>query len=698
MPAPVMYSTTGSALSSDEIAFAQRVAASFHTSMQQGWIKIVRQIDPATNAVVEYHSDKNIAYVTPGGATDYVGMMMPNPIPYRGVSIGVVDRGTPYVTYENASYGQFGPPFPYTATYVFHNSAGDVVDTATGNTYGRTDGGYSFTNVLYDGTSVIGMLSTFGFNEHTGTEGYMGDRLPSETGKWMLMTGVHLTGGIHPGYSGTNRYEMVDVGYEAILAADQAADTGGRKTYVMTSNGEVLASEVQNTSWQSGSHTYYVPNTIWTGEEAVDMYVDSVSGSPDHQLTFTCPEDCIYPVPASPVEAFNTRRQAWFKTNSDEFIAALKTGFAPGAEGVTRAELQTGEIPETWRFLIKRDVDARYDSYPRDVHNIRVGRHTRRETQYSEAAFSDTVESDTSANLTQAGVKTTTREVTLAYDIVVDGATVTREESFTGYLTQTVVRHNNSDGYQLALSRTDVYDNWYNREATTLPTGSLSTMDAPYLKDRTTSRLGAFLSGTIQTGYNADSTLGVPGSPLTYATSVTPYPAASSALTTTVPDFLKTWHADAEITYAKDGAGASNTLNDSALYGVTEVHISPVGLIADGAGHATAGEPVGIFSADEDGTQVEIYGTAVYTFDWQEGSLTFKKWKPLLDADGNEVASEVVDLPAAWIGNPINCVITYKGLHWPDVIAAIKVRDADAKAGTFTYSDPSWWTIVQALK
>lgn len=67
MPALITYSTTGSSLSSDEIAFAQRVAASFSLDMGAGWIKTIRQVDPNTSAVVEYHADKNIAYVTPGG-------------------------------------------------------------------------------------------------------------------------------------------------------------------------------------------------------------------------------------------------------------------------------------------------------------------------------------------------------------------------------------------------------------------------------------------------------------------------------------------------------------------------------------------------------------------------------------------------------------------------------------------------------
>ena len=98
--------------------------------------------------------------------------------------------------------------------------------------------------------------------------------------------------------------------------------------------------------------------------------------------------------------------------------------------------------------------------------------------------------------------------------------------------------------------------------------------------------------------------------------------------------------------------------------------------------------------------QVEIFGTAVYKFDWQTGALTFSTWKPLHDADGNEVASKTVDLPTGTVFSdfPNNCIITYKGLHWPDVIAALKDRDKDMSSGTFAYASPALKTLIDAIK
>ena len=131
-------------------------------------------------------------------------------------------------------------------------------------------------------------------------------------------------------------------------------------------------------------------------------------------------------------------------------------------------------------------------------------------------------------------------------------------------------------------------------------------------------------------------------------------------------------------------------------------------MIADGAGYAATGTSLGIFpvredgieGGTEDGTQVELYGTAVYNFDWQTGELTFKKWKPLLDKDGNEVQSKIVDLPAGvvWSEDSINCVVTYNGLHWPDVRAYIKERDKDWKSGEFKIGKPLLYELVKAIK
>ena len=83
----------------------------------------------------------------------------------------------------------------------------------------------------------------------------------------------------------------------------------------------------------------------------------------------------------------------------------------------------------------------------------------------------------------------------------------------------------------------------------------------------------------MQNGYNADSNNGTVDDPLTYALYNPPYPKASSTARADTPDFIATWHKDAKIEFLKDDEGG-NALNDSALYGVKQVEITPVGLIA----------------------------------------------------------------------------------------------------------------------
>lgn len=637
-------------------------------------------------------------------AVDYVTMSMPNPVPYRGVSIGVVDKAPLSVVITIHDDGtQSGYPKEIGASM-----GGEVISTQT--SYFHTDGiTATYVNAYNPYNSTI-------------TNGSSPVGVPLPPGATVPVTSTAW--------------------WASAVATAATRDDLKSKTYVMASNGEVLASEVQNYSgenvkyaamWTDGladgagpifvlaphPYGYNSMNSnapVWAGGGGLYMWHYSTQAyqTLDHLLTFTVPEDCVsgslmgyYPGPNSSVpsewvsykqtgiEAFNLRKKLWFKKNSDEFIAALKTGFAPGTEGVTRAELQLGRLPEAWEYQIKRDVDTKYNSYtPTNT----VGRKTKREILYSEVSFSETTESDTSANLNQAGVKVTKRMVTLRYSITVNDVVETRELPLTGYLTQTVTRHNDANGDQLALSRQDVYDTWYNREATSLPSGVSSTITAPYLEDRTTSRIGVVLNGTVQNGYNTDSTLGIPGNPLTYALYVPPYPAAYSTITATVPEFITTWHKDAKITYLKDGVGASNALNDSAMYGVVEVHLTPIGAFTE--------ESLGIFpdaTTAQDATQVEMFGTAVYSFNWQIGAFAFKSWQPLHDSEGVEATSKIIDLPDAttWGSFGSNCLVTYKWVNdskgvttqWPDVVAALTRRNS-----TLQDSDPVLYGLIQAKK
>jgi len=80
---PRIISATGAAITSDEVAAVGRIIPSY----AQSKFGVHRQTDQATGVLVEYHADKKIAFVTPGGYWGYVGVAMPNPVPYRGLSM-----------------------------------------------------------------------------------------------------------------------------------------------------------------------------------------------------------------------------------------------------------------------------------------------------------------------------------------------------------------------------------------------------------------------------------------------------------------------------------------------------------------------------------------------------------------------------------------------------------------------------------
>ncbi len=707
---PRIISTTGSAITAEDVAAVQRVVSTRLEGVQN--VGAYHVTDQITGIRVEYFPFKNVAYTTPpSGANDYVSMPMPNPIPYREMRIGVVNLG------------EQGPSGTTVIKTYIMSSDGEVLASETKNY--ALNGDVSFVSGLEAHIQCIGAQDIC---------------LESESAVGIDMffdqySGVNVNGDT---YSSGNYGIAFDHVLSAPIPEDCMIDRGNarvppypRPTY----NNSAAHPDGGNRRTilavlSGGTFTFY-PSSSQISAPWTDYPLGSVSaaGLTSMSVLFT-PEylQAWKTYAAMPwvnnldnvrwatrwlasISMSKSRTKAWLKKNSEEFIAALKTGFAPNTPGVTRQELQAGKLPPSWEYAVRVQYRWDYWKYPSDQYGVRVGRHTRRSILFSETSFSESVTSDTSANLSQAGVKVTQRTATLSYTIPVaqpDGTSIneTRSVTVSGTLTQTMTQHVDAYGNQLALSKNESYSNWYARDGNdfSLPFG-MWWATSQYIQDRRGNNIGVVLNGEIQSGYNANSATGTPGNPLLYLTYIPPYPKAYNTISaTTIPDFIATWHMDSKIEYIKDGVGADNTLNDSALYGVTEIHISPVGLIADGAGVAVAGESVGIFPNDagaiEDGTQVEIFGTAVYAFNWQDGSLTFKSWKPLRDANGNEVQAKAVTLPSgmSWSSLGSNCIVTYKGLHWPDVVDAIKLRDRDAAAGDFLYSDPAWSAIVQAIK
>ena len=681
-------------------------------------VRAVEVADEAGAAVVE----------AVNRVVDYVGVAMPNPVPYRGVSIGVVDNA-PTINVTSTTTGSGASQVTTRAWEARHSD-------------GAAAGGGSGTqSVVYDGhalpveqagTTVIfyvysayyqsyteGVTLANGLNQFASGGGSYNPQYPCNytpppadaNVKWWSVSGSLSYTWTGYAWIPTNSalvFSQLSPSYESLLAADQAAETGGARTYVMTSDGTVLASEVQNTS---GGHIYYVPMSgfwegtghgasAWNGGGGDRMYDRNDSGDEltySHELTFTVPEDCVYPVPFNTippenqiyiygnytlqpsgewttmeaywqagVEAFNTRRTAWFKKNSDETVAALAEGFPPTA---ARTQLQNG-LPASWDYAIKIAVDDNYSALTLADGSF-AGRHTVMPIIMSITSAADVIESDTSANLTQAGTKVTRRTTTFQYT---DGVGATYTQTIDGRLTQVVTRHNNSSGSQLGLSRQDTYASWY--VPTTAPANE-SLIEHQFIRDRQSYGLGLLWNGVIQQGHAADSTLSTPGNPLAYALYLPPFPVASNTLAGTAPDIFLQYHNIVLPEYVKNTAQSSTSMNNSAMFHVVQIELMPFGL-----------PNLGMFAdANETGTQVEVYGKAIYNFDWQTGALTFSSWRAL----ETPAIVTLTDRPE------YNCLVGYvwetPDQMWSDVAEYLRTKITRLKNGT--WPDPNLYPLIK---
>lgn len=490
-------------------------------------------------------------WLVAGGVTDFVGVAMPNPVPYRGVSIGVAQE--------------------------------NLVSSAGGST-----ADYVTRILASDGTVLL-----------------------------------HET---HP-------YFQIFSGSPSVLFDYIGA-----------------ISEYISPAWNGAASMWFIHTRSEYNPQGGYAVLDHISA-------FDVPEDCIYPVPtttppayigtdglsaqwnadwATGVAAFNARRKAWFLKNSTEFIAALKGKFQPGADGVTRAELQTGSIPASWDFFVKSDTKNDYTNSAL-ADGSYAGAHTKMPIIMTITSKADVVVSDTSAGLTQAGTMVTKRTTTFAYTDV-DGKAWS--VPIDGTLTQVAVQY--LPNYDLTIQST--YVNWYNpifafRTETFFP--------HQFLNDDMVHGLGLIWTGVVQQGQYKDSsfntrgsTLYQPTSPLTYAGYVPTYPAYSNTLVGTAPDIFLQYHNTVIPTYVANTAQSSTVMNNSAMYHVKQVKLR---LFAPAPGGAS----VGLFAdpTDADGaTQIAYYGEVTLSFDWTTGSITVSKWSPKQDANGND-APTIINLP-----------------------------------------------------
>ncbi len=632
---------------------------------------------------------------------------LPNPVPWRGLSIARAQYGVPSKSVEVLSNVNAGGAIDIAALVTLKNSTGEfissyasawsvhgvpIVDDPLGTIIQTVTYSMFETSVQYN--SYLDVVSTY---------------IPPPPGaKWVSFSGTLS------GYWNVNEHNVwtgasgswTDLGYEAILAADIAAGTGGEKVFVITSDGEVLAQEVIDRtthadipcveftpegSWVSEGTAVAPYVTAWTGGNRVAMY-HNMHGTLafDHWLDFEVPEDVAeipveFPpsdqlvasaldpyaprVPLSSIESYmdervagreaaKARRAAWFKKNSDDAIQSLRDG----------------ALPEKWDYRLKYEAPESSNTYRPVALSV---------------VWDDEIVSDTTANMTQAGTQVHKRTVNFTYTVDVDGVPTPREATVVGTLVVELVDHKREDGSVLIRSELYTLDNYYS--PTWAPTFSWPpTVEQDvyhqFLKDGTEFGMGLLWNGTIQANAglayfpNAVGNSAVPtnnflnpisGIDILYSDIFPPMQYGSTKLVGTAPEFVREYHKSVKPAYKK-GAGNTDWLSSSLMPGMT-VTVVPIAPVMEDA-------PLGIYGEPEDVAEVaevEIYGSAVFSYNYDLGEFVFVEWKPL---PGEAESARIPTVPDGWNGH--NALIIYGGIKWDDV-------KEDARAQRKALNDPN---------
>lgn len=281
---PRIISAIGAALTPEEIEAVVRVTST-RATFRAG---IYRVLDELTGVLVEFHVYKNVAYTTPGGVLDYVGVAMPNPTPYRGVSLGVLDFGLPSIEVISEQGGNFifcdhnSSNLCAYYGYILRNSAGQSIAEAPASSH-----------TMYE--EVFGSPGPL-MRRYVNSPFFPQTYGIPEVARWQLLNAVVTND--PPFVVSSGAFSAISPSYESILAADIAAGIGGRGTYVIASDGVTLAFESQNTT-DSGVNV--AGSNTWSGGGFVDMFRQIGSTfTYDHKLNFTVPEDCVYPIIEEP--------------------------------------------------------------------------------------------------------------------------------------------------------------------------------------------------------------------------------------------------------------------------------------------------------------------------------------------------------------------------------------------------------------
>lgn len=556
-------------------------------------------------------------------------------------------------------------PYPYRGVTIFESAPGAIPPVIVGTDYGHyprvttiTMNGVEYARWV--GTQILTVFYEPGCPHASNLIVYSN----YADGGGNLLNGSRITGGctgnppvdvISTSIRTTPEYIAARGDAEAI-----AASTPGT-AYVVASDGQILAQEDRE-FLLGGVVRSKVGTAIWNGAGYVDMF-EVVNGDtlPHHRLEFGVPDDCIYPItesppaypgtgtpPASWAEDWATafavakeREKAWLLTQSDVVLDELRAGGF--------------EVPVSWGNVLKIGAPS--------------SDNTKRPNIMS-AGYDDAVVSDSSAGLTQPGVKITQRTVTLEYSAQTpEGETEQKQEIIIGTRTQTVTRHDNADGVQQMLSRVDAYDQWY--EETQNPDAAALEiyLAHDFMRDGTSHGMNLFWSGEVQAvgGYHADSTFGAPAYAPVGVRYIPPQPAYFNTLAGAAPAFVLEYHANQKPRYDKTG-GDQAWLSSALVPGAT-IKVIPLGRVSED-------ESLGIFSTG--GAHVEVYGSAIFTYDYATGAISFVEWRPL---PGGVEAIQIA-IPDDYELGETNALLIYGGIKWDDV-------KEDARAQRKALNDPN---------
>ena len=112
-------------------------------------------------------------------------------------------------------------------------------------------------------------------------------------------------------------------------------------------------------------------------------------------------------------------------------------------------------------------------------------------------------------------------------------------------------------------------------------------------------------------------------------------------------------------------------------------------------------EPLGIYGEVENTTevtQVEVYGAAVFAYDYDNGAFTFKEWKALPSGAGSVRIQITADEEGTVAWNGYNALLIYGGIKWDDVKEDARAQRKALNDPNDPDHDPLMKAVLDALK